>query len=154
MRFSKALVNLAATSDHGCELPGKGWLDLFVELGDGTLEDGAKDAHGVLDVPAAFPDAAEPAALHAELVIPRRWHEAMDALHLDDPELDASGSGACPGPAIARDVHAEDIQLDKLARQLTRERALLEAVADIPNDLPLHEPSDRVRISRSSSLSR
>ena len=62
------------------------------------LEDGGKrllqlrrgHAHGVvLDFPAAISDVATPVALGPELVLPRRWHEAVQALGLDDTEADA-----------------------------------------------------------------
>lgn len=85
-----ALINLSAAGIHGCELPGEGWLGLFVESVDGSAESDARRARGVvLDMPAAVSGAAEPAALHPELVIPRRWHEAVQALDLDDIEAKA-----------------------------------------------------------------
>ena len=85
-----ALIHLAATSTHDCSLPGEGWLALFVESWDGSTGSKASRAHGVsLDTPAAIPNGAEPVALSSELVIPRRWHEAAQALEFDDGEADA-----------------------------------------------------------------
>ena len=86
----QALVNLAATSGHGCKLRCEGWLALFVDSADSRAESEARRAHGVvLDMPATISDAAEPVALHPERVLPRRWHEAVQALDLDDSEVDA-----------------------------------------------------------------
>jgi hypothetical protein len=85
-----ALISLAATRGHGCELPGEGWLALFMDSGDGFADSEARRAHGVvLDMPAAISDAAEPVALHPELVMPRRWHEAVQVLDLDETEAEA-----------------------------------------------------------------
>jgi hypothetical protein len=86
----QALINLAATSVQDCGLPGEGWLALFLEPGDGLPQSEARRAHGVVvDMPAAISDAAEPVVLHPELVLPRRWHEAVQALDLDDSEAEA-----------------------------------------------------------------
>ena len=86
----QALINLTATGVHDCGLTGTGWLALFVGSGHGSAESEARSAHGVvLDMPAAMSDAAEPVALHPELVIPRRWHEAIQALGFDDTEAEA-----------------------------------------------------------------
>jgi hypothetical protein len=85
-----ALIHLAATTAHACSLPGEGWLALFVESGDGSIGSEARRARGViLDMPAAISNAAEPVALSPELAIPRRWHEAAQALEFDDSEADA-----------------------------------------------------------------
>jgi hypothetical protein len=85
-----ALIHLAATSAHDCCLPGEGWLALFIESSDGSIDSEARRAHGVLlEMPAAIPNGAEPVALSPELAIPRRWHEAAQALEFDDSEADA-----------------------------------------------------------------
>ena len=85
-----ALINLEATSIHDCGLPGAGWLALFVEADDRATGFDVRHGHGVvLDLPAAISDAAEPVALGPELVLPRRWHEATQAIGLDDTEADA-----------------------------------------------------------------
>jgi hypothetical protein len=84
-----ALINLEATTIHPCGLPGTGWLALFVEARGSAIPE-VRHAHGVvLDLPAAIPDAAEPVALSPELVVPRRWHEAVQALEFDDTEAEA-----------------------------------------------------------------
>ena len=85
-----ALIDLTATTGHECWLPGAGWLALFVESGDGSIGSEARRAHGViLDMPAAISNAAEPVALSPELTIPRRWHQAAQALELEESEADA-----------------------------------------------------------------
>jgi hypothetical protein len=85
-----ALINLNATTIHHCELRVIGWLALFAQVGDSSIGSGAMHAHGVvLDLPAVIPDAAEPVALSPELVLPRRWHEAVQALDFDDTETEA-----------------------------------------------------------------
>jgi hypothetical protein len=84
------LINLAAASAHDYGLSGTGWLVLFVASGDGSADFEARRAHGVLvDMPPAVSDAAEPVVLSPELVIPRRWHEAVQALEFDDSEVEA-----------------------------------------------------------------
>jgi hypothetical protein len=83
----RAVIRLGSQGD---ELPHEGWLALFVDPGDGAAESEATRAHGVvLETSPASPDGAEPVALHPELVLPRRWHEAVDTLDLDDAESDA-----------------------------------------------------------------
>lgn len=85
-----ALINLEATAVHDCGLPVKGWLALFVEMGDGTVGPEARHAHGVvLDLAAAIPDGAEPVAFSPELALPRRWHEMVEALGFDDIDAEA-----------------------------------------------------------------
>lgn len=85
-----AVIDLAAVTVHDYCLPGEGWLALFVEAGDGSIGSEARRARGViLDMPAAISNAAEPVALSPELTIPRRWHEAVQALECDDGEADA-----------------------------------------------------------------
>ena len=84
-----ALVNLKATTVHDRELPGTGWLALFVRAGDAALGSEVRLAHGVvLDLPAAIPDGAQPVAISPELVLPRRWHEAVQALEFEVPEAE------------------------------------------------------------------
>ncbi len=83
-----ALINLTGTTAPTCELPPQGWLALFVEAG--AVGSDVLPAHGViLDLPAAIPDTAEPVGLSPELVLPRRWHETVQALELDDTEAAA-----------------------------------------------------------------
>jgi hypothetical protein len=85
-----ALINLGAAFAHDCGLPSRGWLALFVKAGDTSAGSEVRRAHGVLlDLPAAIPDAAEPVGLSPELVVPRRWHEAVQVLTFDDAEADA-----------------------------------------------------------------
>jgi hypothetical protein len=85
-----ALINLEATTIHDYGLPATGWLALFVEAGGSVVGSEVMRAHGVvLDVPAAISDAAEPVVLSPELVVPRRWHEAVQALEFDDTEAEA-----------------------------------------------------------------
>lgn len=85
-----ALINLEAATIHRCGLPTKGWLALFVDADDSAAGLDVRHAHGVvLDFPAAISDVATPVALGPELVLPRRWHEAVQALGLDDTEADA-----------------------------------------------------------------
>jgi hypothetical protein len=85
-----ALINLGAITVRDCGLPHTGWLALFVEVGGSAIGSEVRHAHGVvLDLPAAIPDAAEPVALRPELVVPRRWHEAVQALEFDDTEAEA-----------------------------------------------------------------
>lgn len=86
----RALINLAPASGQDCELPESGWLALFVESAESSDGSEARRAHGVvLDMPATIPDAADAVALSSELVLPRRWHEAVQALDLEDAEGDA-----------------------------------------------------------------
>lgn len=85
-----AVINLEATTirDHG--LPGAGWLALFVKADDGAAGLDPRRARGVvLDLPPAIPDAAEPVVLRPELVLPRRWHEVVQAIGFDDTEANA-----------------------------------------------------------------
>ena len=85
-----ALINLEATAVYDCGLPSNGWLALFAEVSDSAVGSEARHAHGVvLDLPAAIPDGAEPVALSPELVLPRRWHETVEALGLDDKDAEA-----------------------------------------------------------------
>lgn len=85
-----ALINLEAATIHDCGLPSTGWLALFVAAGDTAIASAVRRAHGVvLDLPATISQAAEPVALSRELVIPRRWHEAVQALDLDQAEAEA-----------------------------------------------------------------
>jgi hypothetical protein len=85
-----SLINLEATAVDDCGLPATGWLALFVAAGDAAVGSEVRRAHGVvLDGPAAIADGAQSVALGAELVLPRRWHEAVQALGLDDTEAEA-----------------------------------------------------------------
>jgi hypothetical protein len=85
-----ALINLAATASHDCGLPAEGWLALFVEAGDSAVGSDVRHAHGVvLDLPAAISAAAEPVGLSREVVLPRLWHEAVQALEFDETEAEA-----------------------------------------------------------------
>jgi uncharacterized protein DUF1963 len=85
-----AQIKLDATSIHDCELPVTGWLALFVEAADAEVGSEVRHAHGVLlDLPAAIPHGAEPVAFSPELVLPRRWHESVQALDFDDTEAEA-----------------------------------------------------------------
>jgi hypothetical protein len=85
-----ATINLAAISTEERLPAGQGWLTLFVESGTQTTDPEPRRAHGVvLDAPPALSSPAEPVGLHPELVIPRRWHEAVQALDLDDREAEA-----------------------------------------------------------------
>jgi hypothetical protein len=85
-----ALINLKAATIHDCALPGAGWLALFVEADNGPVGLEIRHGHGVvLELPAAISDAAEPVTLSPELVLPRRWHEAVQAMRLDNTEADA-----------------------------------------------------------------
>lgn len=84
-----ALVKLQANRIHD-RLPAEGWLALFVDASGPAAGFDARHAHGVLlDLPAAIPAGAEPVALAPELVLPRRWHEAVQAIGFDDTEADA-----------------------------------------------------------------
>ena len=86
-----AQINLAA-APPGSGLPTHGWLILFAGCdgeSDGAL---AVHAHGVvLDDPAAVIGGAEPVALGPETVLPRPWHEAVQAIDFDGTELAAYG---------------------------------------------------------------
>ena len=92
-----AQINLAA-APPGSGLPSDGWLVLFAggdaDSGDDAAWDGAPSvhAHGVLlDDPAAVTGGAEPVALGPETVLPRPWHEAVQAIDFDGTELAAYG---------------------------------------------------------------
>ena len=85
-----AQIDLSAAAAHQSVLPRDGWLALFVGPVPGAVDSEARPAHGVvLDFPAEPAAALEPMALNAELVTPRRWHEAVEALEFDDIEADA-----------------------------------------------------------------
>lgn len=85
-----ALINLDATTVDACGLAPTGWLALFVEGGNAAVGSAVRRAHGVvLDRPAAIADTTQSVALGAELVLPRSWHEAVQALGLDDTEAEA-----------------------------------------------------------------
>jgi hypothetical protein len=84
------LINLAAATAHDYGLSGTGWLVLFVASGNGSADFEARRARGVLvDIPPAVSDAAERVVLSPELVIPRRWHEIVQALEFGDCEAEA-----------------------------------------------------------------
>src|SRR4029077_18887130 len=51
---------------------------------------------------------------------------------------------ACTRKAVAVEVHAEEAELGDLLRELAREDALLEPLADVGNDPLPHEPADGV----------
>jgi hypothetical protein len=86
----QALIHLAVTSGHDCELPNEAWLAVFVARGDPSSGSAARRARGVvLDMPPAIPDAAEPVVLVPELVMPRRWHYGVQRLDLDETEREA-----------------------------------------------------------------
>jgi hypothetical protein len=85
-----ALINLNATTIGDCALPATGWLALFVKAGDRPVGPEVRHARGVvLGLPATVSDAAEPVALSPELVVPRRWHEAVQALEFNEAEAEA-----------------------------------------------------------------
>ena len=87
-----AQINLGAASAPGTGLPTDGWLVLFASCdadGDGVQ---AFRGQGVLlDQPAAVTGGAEPMALGPETVLPRPWHEAVQAVDFDGTELAAYG---------------------------------------------------------------
>jgi hypothetical protein len=85
-----AVVKLGPATTQDCQLPSMGWLALLVDASDSTEESNMRRARGIVsDVPAAISNAAEPVALSPELVLPRRWHEMVQALALDDTEAHA-----------------------------------------------------------------
>lgn len=85
-----AAIDLGAVAEHDCGLPDEGWLALFVASEDTSTDSGPRRAHGILlDMPVPIPMRAQPVVLHPELVLPRRWHEAVQTLDLDDAEAEA-----------------------------------------------------------------
>jgi hypothetical protein len=63
---------------------------VFVGASDDSSETEARRAQGfVLDMPAAISQGAEPVAVGPELVLPRRWHEAVQAVEFDHDEAEA-----------------------------------------------------------------
>jgi hypothetical protein len=85
-----AQINLAATSRLAWRLPSTGWLALVVEPSASADDLGARGARGfVVPSPAAMPHGAVAAVLSPELVVPRVWNEAVQALELDEAEHEA-----------------------------------------------------------------
>ena len=85
-----AQIDLAVATAHQPVLPREGWLVLFVGPVGAGADSEPRPAHGVvLDFPTATGPALEPMALNAELVIPRLWHEAVQALGFDEVEAEA-----------------------------------------------------------------
>ncbi len=87
-----AQINLTATAVAGSGLPTGSWLVLFAGTDDEPSGGEGLHAHGVLlEHPAEISSVVEPVALASELVLPRIWHEAVQALDLDDAESAAYG---------------------------------------------------------------
>jgi hypothetical protein len=85
-----AQIDLTAAAWNQGALPREGWLVLFVGSVEAADDAGPRPAHGVgLDRPADPGAHLEPMQLGAELVIPRLWHEAVQALEFDEGEADA-----------------------------------------------------------------
>jgi hypothetical protein len=85
-----AQIDLAAAAVHQSVLRAAGWLVLFVDPSNVANNSDVRSAHGVVvESPVATGASMEPMALYAELVMPRRWHEAVQSLGFDDAEADA-----------------------------------------------------------------
>ena len=85
-----AQINLAATAVSGSGLPTEGWLVLFAGTEAEPSGGEGLTANGVLlESPAAPPGSLEPVGLGPELMLPRVWSDAVQALDLDDEEADA-----------------------------------------------------------------
>jgi hypothetical protein len=87
-----AQINLAAAGAPGSGLPTEGWLVLFATSDAEDADGYTVHSHGVLlDHPAAVTAGAQPVALGPETVLPRPWHEAVQAIDFDGTELAAFG---------------------------------------------------------------
>jgi hypothetical protein len=85
-----AQIDLAAALAPGSGLRTEGWLILFARCDADATGEHVVRGHGVLlDDPAAVVEGAQPMALGPETVLPRPWHEAVQAIDFDGTELAA-----------------------------------------------------------------